>query len=182
MKRPNEATPPEDPPTDESVLDLSEVRAARALAQALELGVAPAEAEAQQALDGALRAGTGREVTLDEAALARVLARVEEQVVEPRRPGPHRDRAAGREPPGLRRALVPIAIAASLLLVAALGALWAPKRFGLPVGGATRVPEGALARADAERLVASLLPPGESPAARARGIAASARARRVGAP
>lgn len=182
MKRPDEAMAPEDPPTDESVLDLSEVRASRALAQALELGVPPAEREAHAALEGALRASTGREVTLDDAAFARALARAEEQLLQPRRPGPHRDKVAAGEPPGLRRALVPIGIAASLLLLAALGALWAPRRFGLPAGGATRVADARLARQDAEKLVAALLPAGESPAARARGIAATARARRAGAP
>ena len=115
MKRRDETPEPEAPPTDDSVLDLAEVRAARAFAQALDPGVARSakgdadEAHdlarlapgAQEALDGAHRAATGREVALDEAALERALARAEAGLVQERRPG---EAEARRSRSGRRRA------------------------------------------------------------------------------
>lgn len=161
--------PPPEPlrPSDElEPLDLGELRAARALAEALERRSAAREHGEEPALQAAALVASARAPALSEEARARIAEEI-----------------FGRRAPARRRWGWGLGVAAALAVAvfgtANLFLVRAPARTSAAMlrQGDDSAQARALMREEARGLVASLLAQGATPAERARDIAEAARAR-----
>lgn len=147
-------------------IDLAEVRAARALAEALEGAEPGGDPELLERLRAAATVEAAREVALDSEAKARIADRL---FGEPRRRRPWLAISAG-------------AAAACALL--AVSVQLANRPAGLEAQATFEVDpsEADLLREEAKVLLAALMPPGGSPAGRAEQLAREAALRLRGSP